>query len=60
MVRGYFRIQIKIVFTAEKNLSVERAAADAKENLQVVFYNFTVSERSTINLNIEVTAGFVG
>ena len=61
MVRGYFRIQIQIVLTAaEKNLSVERAAADAKENLQVVFYNFTVSERSTINLNIEVTAGFVG
>ena len=60
MVRGYFRIQIQIVLTAEKNLSVERAAADAKENLQVGFYNFTVSERSTINLNIEVTAGFVG
>ena len=37
MVRGYFRIQIQIVLTAEKNLSVERAAADAKENLQVDF-----------------------
>ena len=60
MVRGYFRIQIQIVLTAEKNLSVERVAADAKENLQIVFYNFTVSERSIINLNIEVTAGFVG
>ena len=60
MVRGYFRIQIQIVLTAEKNLSVERAAPDDKDNLQVGFYNFAVSERSTINLNIEVTAGFVG
>ena len=49
MVRGYFRIQIQIVLTAGKNLSVERAP-DAKDNLQVGFYNFVVSERSTINL----------
>ena len=50
MVRGYFIIQIKIVLTGEKNLSVERAAADAKENLQIFFFIISPFQKDQVSI----------